>query len=141
MTRDILRALGFFGHYLHVHAGGRGGKQFVLATLHKNGGQLTQRELLERTNISPAALSEVVAKLEGEGLIVREPYEHDRRQLLIELTPQAEAHAQRMCREREAFERDALSCLTLEEQEQLKELLDRLSEHWKQLERSEEATA
>lgn len=134
MTREILHDLGFFGHYLHKHAGGRGGKQFVLATLHKNGGKLTQRELLERTNNSPAALSEVMAKLEGEGLITRAPYEQDRRQQLVQLTSQGEVHAAHKCAEREDFERKALSCLTHEETVQLESLLARLVEHWKHLE-------
>jgi DNA-binding MarR family transcriptional regulator len=139
MTNEILRSLGFFGHYLHMHAGGRGGKQFVLIALHKNGGKLTQRELLERTNISPAALSEVVAKLEAKGLIAREPYEHDRRQLIIELTDEGEGCAARMCEERERFEANALSCLSLDEQAQLADLLKRLKDHWNRLE--EEASA
>ena len=137
MTREILRNLGFFGHYLHIHAGGRGGKQFVLAALHKSDGMLTQRELLERTNISPAALSEVVAKLEGEGLLTREPYEQDRRQQLIRLTAKGEVLAERICAERDEFEQNALGCLSQEEQAQLKDLLDRLAQHWKHLEDGE----
>lgn len=134
MTRDVLHDLGFFGHYLHKHAGGRGGKQFVLSALHRSSGKLTQRELLERTHNSPAALSEVLAKLEGEGLITRVPYEQDRRQQLIELTPEGEVHAARKCAEREAFEREALSCLSSEETDQLEALLSRLIDHWKHLE-------
>ena len=137
MTQELLHDLGFFGHYLHMHAGGRGGKQFVLTTLHKNGGQLTQRELLEHANISPAALSEVVAKLECEGLISREPYEHDRRQLLIELTAKGQKSAERMRKEREAFEREAFACLLPEERQQLEKTLGKLKDHWKQLERKE----
>lgn len=137
MTEEILHDLGFFGHYLHIHAGGRGGKQFVLIALFKSDGKLTQRELLERTNISPAAISEVLAKLECEGLVVREPCEHDRRQLLIELTQEGAECAIRMCENRERFEQAALSCLTPDEQEQLKEMLDRLVDHWKGLEERE----
>ena len=137
MTREILHDLGFFGHYLHIHSGGRGGKQFVLSTLHKSGGQLSQRDLLERASISPAALSEVLAKLEGEGLVVKKPFERDRRQLLIQLTEQGEGYAAHKCREREEFEANALSCLSSEEQEQLKELLTKLRHHWESLQESE----
>lgn len=137
MSRELLHDLGFFGHYLHMHTGGRGGKQFVLAALHKSGGQLTQRELLEGTNISPAALSEVVAKLEAEGLISREPYEHDRRQLLLKLTEEGEGCAAHMCQKRDEFESKAFACLTATEQEQLKELLSKLVDHWKHLEKEE----
>lgn len=134
MTNMILRDLGFFGHYLHVHAGGRGGKPFVLTALYKSNGKLTQRELLERCNISPAALSEVLAKLEGGGLILRKTYEPDRRQLLIELTKEGEVCAEHMHRERERFEETSLSCLTPQEQTQLEDLLERLREHWTHLE-------
>lgn len=137
MSAELLHDLGFFGHYLHIHAGGRGGKQFVLAALHKSGGQLTQRELLEGTNISPAALSEVVAKLEGEGLIHREPYQQDRRQVLIELTEAGEGCAAQMCQKRDEFENKAFLCLSPDEQEQLRTLLAKLKDHWKLLEESE----
>ncbi|MBR3224098.1 MAG: MarR family transcriptional regulator [Atopobiaceae bacterium] len=137
MKREILHDLGFFGHYLHIHAGGRGGKQFVLAVLHKSGGKLTQRELLEHTNISPAALSEVLAKLEGEGLIARKPCTHDRRQLTIELTQAGKVKAACMRKKRDEFEQQAFACLDQREQEQLKDLLDRLVVHWKKLEDSE----
>ncbi|MDO4797507.1 MAG: MarR family transcriptional regulator [Coriobacteriales bacterium] len=141
MTREILHDLGFFGHYLHMHAGGRGGKQFVLTNLHKNGSTLTQRELLERTNTSPAALSEVLAKLESGGLIVREPYEHDKRQLQIELTQEGEVCAAQMFEQREQFEQRALACLSADEQAQLKELLERLIEHWNHLDEEKEVRA
>lgn len=137
MAKELLHDLAFFGHYLHMHAGGRGGKQFVLTNLHKSGGQLTQRELLERTNISSAALSEVVTKLEGEGLIVREPYAHDRRQILVELTAAGKGYAECICKQREAFEQNAFVCLTTEERQQLEQTLDKLKAHWKSLEESE----
>ena len=137
MTREILHDLGFIGHYLHIHTGGRGGKQFMLATLHENCGHLTQRDLLERTNISPAALSEVLAKLEGEGFIVREPCTHDRRQLTIELTPEGEVAAARIRKERQQFEEKSLACLAPEEQAQLKVLLDRLTVYWQHMEKEE----
>lgn len=134
---DILHDLGFFGHYLHLHAGGRGGKQFVLVTLDKHGGHLTQRQLLEQSKISAAALSEVLGKLEGEELLKRTTCTADRRTLDIELTDLGKARAQRIRAEREQFEHDALSCLSAEEQAQLKDLLDKLVIHWKTLEDKE----
>lgn len=137
MDSDLLHDLGFFGRYLHMHVGGRGGKQSVLARLHRNNGRLTQRELLECTCISPAALSEVLTKLEAEGLVAREPYERDRRQLLIELTPKGLECATRMRRQRDEFEAKAFSCLAPEEKDQLRGLVSRLVEHWNKLEESE----
>ena len=136
-ANDILHDLGFFGHYLHVHAGGRGGKQFVLITLDKHGGHLTQRQLLEQSKISSAALSEVLGKLEGEELLRRTPCEEDRRTLDIELTDLGKSRAQQIRMERDQFEVDSLACFSTAERSQLKELLDRLVEHWKTLEDKE----
>ena len=52
----VLRDLGFFGHFLHVHAGGRGGKQYILSRLLRSGGAMTQRELQEHAHVTAAAL-------------------------------------------------------------------------------------
>lgn len=140
LTADILHDLGFFGHYLHIHAGGRGGKQFVLTTLRKHEGKMNQRELLDASKISSAALSEVLAKLEAEGLVRRTVCEHDRRKLLIALTDQGRARAEEIWRDKRLFEKNALSCLEDEEQTQLKDMLGRMVAHWKSLE-EEEVTA
>ena len=137
MSSAILHDLGFFGHYLHIHAGGRGGKQFVLVALDKHSGHLTQRELLDKSAISPAALSEVLSKLECAQLIKRSTCPEDRRQLDIELTDLGTDHARCIRAEREQFEHDALSCFTSDEQEQLEDLLGRLVIHWKSLEEKE----
>ena len=134
---DLLRDLCFFGHYLHMHAGGRGGKQFVLTTLSRNDGHLTQRELLDRSNVSAASLSEVLAKLEGEHLIRRSTCERDRRQLDIELTAEGRDWARHAREERERFEGAAFTCLTIEEQRAFGTLLSRVKDHWSTLDESE----
>lgn len=98
---------------------------------------MTQRELLEKSRTKSASLSEVLAKLESESLIVRTACESDRRQLNIELTEQGVRRASTLRQERAQFEADALSCLTMEECLQLQTLLDRLVAHWKELEKGE----
>lgn len=138
LSHRVLHDLGFFGHYLHVHAGGRSGKQQVLAKIHKSGGHLSQRELQEHSHISSAALSEVLSKLEGEGLISRIRSDEDRRQMDISLTESGNAQALMHKREFEAFEAECLSCLSDSEQEELLGLLDRLAEHWRGMDRKEE---
>ncbi len=137
LSHKVLYDLGFFGHYLHVHAGGRSGKQHVLAKLHMAGGQLSQRELQERSHISSAALSEVLSKLECEGLVIRSRSDEDRRQMDISLTDEGTKQAIMRKREFEAFEAECLSCLSDEEQAQLLGMLDRLVEHWRGLDRKE----
>lgn len=133
----ILHDLGFFGHFMHFNVGGRSGKQHILAKLHKAGGQLSQRELQERSGISSAALSEVLSKLEGEGLIERTRSEEDRRQMQITLTEEGVQRAVQLKADFDRFESECLSCLSEGEQLELLGLLDRLAEHWKGLERKE----
>ena len=138
LSRRILHDLGFFGHYLHMHAGGRSGKQHILTKLHRSAGQLSQRELLEQASISSASLSEVLAKLEAEGLVRRDRSDEDRRQLVISLTEAGTEAAIAHHRAFEAFESECLTCLSEEEQGELLELLDRLAEHWRDMERKGE---
>ena len=137
-ARHVLHDLGFFGHYLHTKAGGRSGQQHILVKLYQSGGHMTQRELQELSNISSAALSEVLAKLEGTGGIERTRSDEDRRQLDIALTDEGWRRAARFVEQREGFEEHCLSCLSADEQTQLIGLLDRLADHWQDL-RWEEA--
>lgn len=127
---EVLRDMGFFGHFLYWHAGGRGGKNIILGRLLEHDGHLPQRELLERTHISSAALSEVLSKLESEGLITRTRSEADRRQLEIVLTGEGAQTARQMLARKEAFEKDSLSVLTEDEKRELRDLLKRVRDHW-----------
>ena len=137
LPRHVLHNLGFFGHYLHLHAGGRSGQQHVLVKLYKSEGHMTQRELQEAAGISSASVSEVLAKLECAGLIARSRSDEDRRQMDIELTEAGRARAEDHIEERRRFEAQCLTCLTEEEQKQLVGMLDRLVEHWKTIEGEE----
>lgn len=137
IERRILGDFGYFGHYLHVHSGGRSGKMHILIKLLKADGSLTQRELLESSCISSAALSEVLAKLEAEELIVRTRSDSDRRQLKIELTPAGAEKAAELRAAKRAFESSALSCLTPDEIVQLEGLLSKVAAHWRALDGAE----
>lgn len=132
--RRILHALGYFGYYLHLHRGGRSGKQHVLARLLKDGGTMAQRELQGTSPITSASLSEILAKLEGEGLVTRLRSETDRRQQTIALTPAGEARAREVVASRRTFDERALSCFSDEEIADLADKLDRLVMHWQSLE-------
>lgn len=134
IARQALYDLGFFGHYMHMHAGGRSGKQHMLIKLLAHGGCLSQRDLQERFCISSAALSEVLSKLEAEGFITRTSSDEDRRQREITLTHEGKARAIELTKEREEFERRAFACLSYEELSMLVGLLDRMVDHWGTLE-------
>lgn len=130
----ILRNFGYFGYFLHMHWGGRNGKQHILVELLSHDGQMTQRDLQEASCITSASLSEVIAKLEGEGLVSRERSETDRRQLTVTLTPSGRDRAREVMRSRIEFEGSAFTCLSESEEKELLEMLDRLSVRWKELE-------
>ena len=134
IARHVLHDLGYFGHYLHVNAGGRSGQQHMLVKLRKHDGHMTQRDLQECSHIKSASLSEVLAKLECAGLIERTRSADDRRQLDIALTERGACLADELLAQRESFDRQCLACLDEQEQDQLVDMLDRLVEHWQHIE-------
>ena len=131
---QILRRFGYFGYYLHTHWGGRNGKQHILVDLLAHDGCMTQRDLQEASCITSASLSEVVTKLEAEGLISRERSETDRRQLTLTLTDEGLERAHHFIESRREFEQVAFDCLTSSEREVLLSTLDRVAERWEEIE-------
>ncbi len=109
----------------------------MLIRLLKSGGSLTQRELQEVGGTASASMSEVLAKLESEGLIERVPLETDARQRMVRLTSAGAAKATDIEAHRLRFEKDALSPLSEEEQGELAGMLDRVAAHWRQIEDKE----
>lgn len=133
----IMRNFGYFGYYLHVHWGGRNGKQHILIELLAHDGQMTQRDLQEASCITSASLSEVIAKLEAEGLVTRERSETDRRQLTVTLTASGTSRAREIIRTRAEFEARAFDCLEPVERERLLQMTDRVAARWEELETEE----
>ena len=138
---QILRRLGYFGYYLHTHWGGRNGKQHILVQLLAHDGHMTQRDLQEASCITSASLSEVVTKLETEGLILRERSETDRRQLTLTLTDEGTRRARAFIESRREFEQLAFDFLTPAEKDRLLETLDRVAERWEEIEASKREEA
>ena len=128
----ILTNLGFCGHYMHFHRGGRSGRRpFVPAG--ENGGTMSQQALGASFDLKAGSLSEILSKMEGGGLITRTRDRQDRRQLTVCLT-KAGAEAARLETEaRIRFRTRAFSNLTPEEQDQLADLLDRVKSRWEEL--------
>ncbi len=134
-SHKVLHDLGFFGRYLHYAAGGRSGQKHIITFLSFHDGHMTQRELQESLDISSGAISEVLAKVEADGLVERTRSKEDRRLQEVRLTERGRELAQTYARERNAFESASLGCLDAGEQDQLLSLLDRLVEHWRDLAR------
>ncbi|MDE7277740.1 MAG: MarR family transcriptional regulator [Lachnospiraceae bacterium] len=116
-------------HTMRSQYEGRGSQKRILIVLLETG-TITQRRLTERLGIQPGSVSEVLAKLEKGGLIVRTESPDDRRTTDIALTEQGkrqaeEALSQRMTRHEEMF-----SCLTEEEKGTLLTLLEKVNGDW-----------
>ena len=120
------------GRLLSHCLGKRRGQGRILRTLCRRG-EMPQKELQELLGIQAGSMSEIAAKLEDKGLIVRVRSEEDRRKVSLSITEQGrvwvaqgdEAHI--LHRRAELF-----STLTPEEQGTLESLLDKLSADWAQ---------
>lgn len=87
---------------------------------------LTQRELMEKLGVQPSTLSELLAKLEAGGLIVRRVNENDRRQVNLFISERGRQHLERINLEEYRF--DPFEALTPAEQQTLDILFDQLIE-------------
>lgn len=129
----ILANLGFCGHYMHFHRGGRSGRAPILYLLEKHGGTMSQQALGASFDLKAGSLSEILSKMEGSGLITRTRDPQDRRQLTVSLTEAGAEAAHLETEARIRFRTRAFSNLTAEEQDQLADLLDRVRSRWEEL--------
>lgn len=88
---------------------------------------MTQKELQEVLQIQPGSMSEILAKLEEKGLIVRNKDDEDKRRSVLTLT---EAGRESV-KEIQENEKPLFGALDENEQEELKKLLGKLLESWK----------
>lgn len=108
---------------------GRGSQKRVLIVLSETG-PITQRELTARLGIQPGSASEVIAKLEQAGLVIRSLSETDRRTADIVLTEEGERRARTALEQRQRRHGEMFSALTDEEKERLLALLEKVNSDW-----------
>lgn len=112
--------------------GKRRGQGKILRTLCQRG-EMPQKELQELLGIQAGSMSEIAAKLEAKGLIIRMRSETDRRKVSLSVTERgrtwvSQSDAGQIRRRRT----ELFSSLTAEEQDTLEALLDKLSADWVQ---------
>lgn len=119
---------------------GRGSQKRILIILLKVG-SITQSRLTERLGIQPGSASEVLAKLEKSGLIVRTESPDDRRTTEITLTDQGRMLAEEAVRQRSLRQAEMFACLTEEEKSTLLALLEKVNDSWQERYRSMEGSS
>ena len=90
-------------------------------------GAVKQKTLVEELDVSPAAVSELVSKLERDEYVKREVDPDDKRATLIKLTDLGKARAAELADERNERFSKAFTALTDKEKDQLLKLLDKLT--------------
>lgn len=137
LVAAVLGDIKSLGHTLYFHYKGVSGRPQILCELYDHGGQMTQRDLGERFQITPGSLSEVLARMEHAKLICRTRDPEDSRKLIVKLTERGAEAAQEEIDKRDAFDAWCLSCLSSQEQAELRDLLDRVRAHWNDVEAKE----
>lgn len=101
------------------------GQDSILSLISQHPG-MTQKELGEHLGIQPASVSELLAKLERKGLVIREKDERDRRSIRVRLTEDGTILSN-VPVDKNA---DPFQVLSPEEQDQLQFLLQKLLADW-----------
>ncbi len=136
MIKDYHELMGLFmqagaimDHYMQQNrrgafAGPHMGQGRVMALLNL-APEMSQKELVYLLGISKQALGELLAKLENCEYIERHPSDDDRRVMMVTLTEKGKQAAEEMNQD-EGSPEEIFACLTEEEQDNLKNYLERL---------------
>ncbi len=100
---------------------------------------VTSRELAELLDIRPSSLTELLSKLESDGLVTRTPDENDKRVSRVSLTDKGQEQAAKMKAEHEQRKARASACFTDDEAAQFCDMCRRLGEHLENIAREEGA--
>ena len=116
------------GHILYHRGSAKSGQGRILHILEKER-SIGQKDLQQMLKIKSGSVSEILTKLEKEGLIERSRDEADRRRVIITMTQKGREHAKLYNEKRDWFH-----ALNSEQQEQLKKLLQILLVSWSETE-------
>lgn len=130
LAGELIHRLRRCFHFVHRMAdGGRVSQARVLRLVgfHK---EITQRHLQEHLEIGQSSLSELVKKMEDQGLLERSTCENDRRQIMIRLTDTGSSLLEENRQADLVRNTEYLQVLTAEEQTALLNLLTTLDKRW-----------
>lgn len=108
---------------------GRSSQKRVLIILFENG-DISQRELTSRLKIKPASVSELVSRIEENGLITRSPSKIDRRIQILSLTEIGREKAAALKDKRKDRHDEMFNCFSDKEKEDFLSYLEKLNIDW-----------
>ena len=129
-AEELYRLMRACGHILYHSGASKAGQGRILHILDYEG-QISQKELQARLGIQSGSISEILTKLEREGLICREKDTQDRRKVIVKMTEDGKEHARKYHARRR--DKDWFAALGPEQRAQLRELLQILLNSWEQL--------
>ncbi len=94
----------------------------ILFVLHKEG-ELSQKELSAKMNLTPSSITSAIQKMEKLGYIRRKPDEHDQRILRLCVTEEGKAYIEYICKVGKQMEEMVFRGMSMEETLLLKRLL------------------
>jgi len=103
----------------------RGQHRLLLILLSGDG--VAQKDLVEKMDIRPTSLGELIDKLETKGYVSRQVNEEDKRSVQVFLTEDGKAKAKEIVDRREKSAEQIFASLSEQEQEQLWVLLKKLT--------------
>lgn len=89
-------------------------------------GRMRMKELAEKMGVTTGTLTVLADRLQGKGLIERIPHEHDRRSILVGLTPKGERHFDEHHRLHQHLTEELVTGLADDEAESLEAILRKM---------------
>lgn len=129
LSHAVVAQLRGCGHFLYYRMGGRTGRRRILTILSEHP-DILQKELQGILKIQSGSLSEVIIKLEADGLVGKVRSEADGRQWAVRLTNSGQAEATRLKTEYDKQISKMMDCFSQEQLNTLHELLGTMFAHW-----------
>lgn len=129
LSHEVVKQLHLCGHFLRFRMGCMSGKNRIMGMLHKHGPML-QKQLQENLRIQSGSISEIIIKMESDGLIQKSRCEHDGRNFVLSLTEKGLSEALQHRDQLDATAEQLMEGASQEELAVLHESLDKLLKNW-----------
>ena len=125
----IIKNFRGISHSIMHNSEGKGSQSRILIILLENK-EVSQRALTKHLGIQPGSVSEVLKKLEDNGLINRLASEDDRRTSILSLTAEGEEAAKKALSHKDQLYNEMLEVLDEKYKQELLALLEKLNDDW-----------